>query len=163
MIIIHADPPRYDNNVLLYGLANLPDKIELWAFLCFNLKFIPFSPKIRNFLWVKARFLGHFRTYFITHKDYFPITIIINCNGSVWGLIIDIRGGGGGMQRKESPDFRFPEVGISGLCTTTNNSWHYSCPALGLYILSVNSILASCVALWNIPIHNGNVHTFSIQ
>ena len=23
------------------------------------------------------------------------------------------------MQKKESPDFRFPEVGIPGLCTTT--------------------------------------------
>ena len=35
-------------------------------------------------------------------------------------LIIDIRGGGGGvMQTKEFPVFRFPEVGISGLCTTT--------------------------------------------
>ena len=28
--------------------------------------------------------------------------------------------GGGVMQKKESPDFRFPEVGISGLCTTTS-------------------------------------------
>ena len=33
-------------------------------------------------------------------------------------LIIDIRGGGG-MKEKDSPVFRFPEVGISGLCTTT--------------------------------------------
>ena len=24
------------------------------------------------------------------------------------------------MQKEESPDFRFPEVGISGLCTTTS-------------------------------------------
>ena len=24
------------------------------------------------------------------------------------------------MKKKESPDFRFPEVGISGLCTTTS-------------------------------------------
>ena len=32
----------------------------------------------------------------------------------VGGLIVDIRGGGGGvMQKKDSPDFRFPEVGIS--------------------------------------------------
>ena len=36
-------------------------------------------------------------------------------------MIIDIRGGGrgGGMLKRESPEFRFPEVGISGLCTTT--------------------------------------------
>ena len=27
--------------------------------------------------------------------------------------------GGGVMQKKESQDFRFPELGISGLCTTT--------------------------------------------
>ena len=34
-------------------------------------------------------------------------------------VIIDIRGGGRrGKQKRESPDFRFPEVGISGLCTT---------------------------------------------
>ena len=40
------------------------------------------------------------------------------------GLIIDIPegGGGGGMQKKESPDFRFPAVGISGLCTTASAS-----------------------------------------
>ena len=39
----------------------------------------------------------------------------------------------------------------------TSNSWHYSCPR------SVDSILAPCVALWNIPIHNEDVHTYSIQ
>ena len=38
--------------------------------------------------------------------------------GRGWGggLVVDIRGGGGGngvMQKKESPDFRFPEVSIS--------------------------------------------------
>ena len=32
-------------------------------------------------------------------------------------MIIDVRGGG--MKEKDSPVFRFPEVGISGLCTTT--------------------------------------------
>ena len=32
------------------------------------------------------------------------------------GVIIDIWGG---MQKNEPPDFRFPEVGISELCTTT--------------------------------------------
>ena len=30
-------------------------------------------------------------------------------------------------------------------------------------ILSVNSILAGCVALGNIPIHNEDFHTYSIQ
>ena len=35
--------------------------------------------------------------------------------GRGWGggLVIDIRGGNGEMQKKESPDFRFPEVSIS--------------------------------------------------
>ena len=36
--------------------------------------------------------------------------------------IVLIGGGGSGgevMQKKQSPDFRFPEVSISGLCTTT--------------------------------------------
>ena len=37
--------------------------------------------------------------------------------GGVGGLIINNRGGV--MQKKESPVFRFPEVGISRLCTTT--------------------------------------------
>ena len=36
--------------------------------------------------------------------------------GRGWGMI-DIRSEG--MQKKQSPVFRFPEVGISGLCTTT--------------------------------------------
>ena len=38
------------------------------------------------------------------------------------GLINDIRraGGRGGITNVKSPDFRFPEVGISGLCTTTS-------------------------------------------
>ena len=39
----------------------------------------------------------------------------------------------------------------------TSNSSHYSCPR------SVYSILAPCVALWNTPIHNEDVHTYSIQ
>ena len=44
--------------------------------------------------------------------------------GGGWGggeggvVITDIRGEKV-MQKKQCPDFRFPEVGISGLCTTT--------------------------------------------
>ena len=48
-------------------------KQHTWAFLRFNLEFIPFSPNIfsqnSNFIWFKVRFLGYFRTYFITDKD----------------------------------------------------------------------------------------------
>ena len=33
--------------------------------------------------------------------------------GEAGGLIVDIGGGGEIMQNKKSPDFRFPEVGIS--------------------------------------------------
>ena len=40
---------RQQSPGLPYGSPNLPDKIELLAFLCFNLEFIPFSPKIRIF------------------------------------------------------------------------------------------------------------------
>ena len=36
-------PPDYSG---VYRSPNLLDKIKLWAFLCFNLEFIPFSPKI---------------------------------------------------------------------------------------------------------------------
>ena len=39
----------------------------------------------------------------------------------------------------------------------TSNSWHYSCPR------SVYSILARCEAFWNIPIHNEDIHTYSIH
>ena len=49
------------------------------------------------------------------------------------------------MQKKESPDFRLEESGISGLCTTTtaNNLDHccsslnnkYSSPITGIYLL----------------------------
>ena len=64
---------RQQSPGLPYGSPNLPDKIELWAFLRFNLEFIPFSPNIfsqnLNFIWFKVRFLGYFRTYFITDKD----------------------------------------------------------------------------------------------
>ena len=35
------------------------------------------------------------------------------------GSLIFGAGGRVGMQKRESPDFRFPEVGISGLFTTT--------------------------------------------
>ena len=45
---------------LPYRSPNLPDKIELWAFLYFNLEFIPFSPKIRIFFDSKFSFWGIF-------------------------------------------------------------------------------------------------------
>ena len=82
--------------------------------------------------------------YLIISNDYFHITIIkANCDGSIpqvrlYNNVLSRlgngsncaywRGGGGGgggggwgevMQKKQSPDFRFPEVSISGLCTTT--------------------------------------------
>ena len=38
---------RQQSPGLPYGSPNLPDKISFWAFLCFTLEFIPFSPKIR--------------------------------------------------------------------------------------------------------------------
>ena len=36
--------------------------------------------------------------------------------GRGWSLIVG-KGGGGGMQKRESPDFRYPEVGMT-LCMT---------------------------------------------
>ena len=44
--IIWSLPDTTTISRLPYGSPNLPDKIALWAFLCFTLEFIPFSPKI---------------------------------------------------------------------------------------------------------------------
>ena len=55
-------------------------------------------------------FLGYFCTHFITDKNYFGITIIrVNWVGRGGGG----GGGGGGEQKRESPNFGFPDVGIS--------------------------------------------------
>ena len=53
--------------------------------------------------------------------------------------------------------FIFHETWLFSYTLITSNSWHYSCPR------SVYSILAPCVPLWNRPIHNEDVHTYSIQ
>ena len=34
---------------ILYGSPNLPDKMDVWAFLCFSLKFSPFFSQKANF------------------------------------------------------------------------------------------------------------------
>ena len=46
------------------------------------------------------------------------------------------------MQKKESPDFRILEVGISGLCTTTtaNNLAHCSSSLTNKYLSPITSI-----------------------
>ena len=117
-----------------YGSPNLPDKIKLWAFLCSNLEFIPFSPKIRIFFDSKFSFWGIFACISSLAKSYFAITIIkVNCNGlyfmqdfvlsrlgtglncahgrrgwggSGWrGLVIDILGGEGGNAKKRVSRF----------------------------------------------------------
>ena len=54
---------------LLCGSPNLPDKIGLWVFLCYSLKFSPFFSKI---VW----FFGHCCMYLVTDKDYFVITMM---------------------------------------------------------------------------------------
>ena len=43
----------------------------------------------------------------------------------------------------------------------TGKSWHYSCPR-SVYCRSI-VFLSLCLAVWNIPIHNEDFHTHSIQ
>ena len=117
---------------LPYMSPNLPDKIELWAFLCFNLEFIPFSPKIRIFYDSKFGFWGIFTRISSLTKSWKLIVMVCNSCKTSYNVLSwlgtgsncahgrgGVRGGwslifGGLMQKKESPDFRFPEVGISG-------------------------------------------------
>ena len=55
---------------LPYGskISWIKSSYELFCALIWN--FSHFLPKF-NFLWFKVRFLGNFRTYFITDKDYY--------------------------------------------------------------------------------------------
>ena len=155
----YHDSPVDDNNLLLYRSANLPDKIELWAFLYFNLECIPFSPKIRIFFQSKFGFWGIFACISsVSDKDYFLITMITiintNCDGSLPHVRLyimsskPIRGGlnhwylgGGGegekkslqfldFQRLASLDYVLQQYKHSHCCSSLNNK----------YFLSVTSI-----------------------
>ena len=140
---------RQQSPGLPYGSPNLPDKIELWAFLRVNLEFIPFSPnispKIRILFHSKFGFWGIFARISSLTKISLRLPsqklIVLACTScktsyNVQGRLgtesnCAYRGGGGGgrgggqvgwslifggvMQKKESPDFRFPKVGISEL------------------------------------------------
>ena len=55
-------------------------------------------------------------------------------------------GGGGGNAKKESPDFRFSKVGISGLCTTTSANTliaidHF---AINIFFVYYQRLLVTC-------------------
>ena len=123
-----------DTPGLPYGSPNLPDKIELWAFLCFNLEFIPFSPQIRIFYDSKFGFWGIFARISSLTKSWKLIVMVCNSCKTSYNVLSQLRTGsncayggrgqggwslifGGLMQKKQSPDFRFPEVGISVIWT----------------------------------------------
>ena len=57
----------------------------------------------------------------ISYNVLSQLGIGLNCasGGGRGESLIFLWGGGGVMRKKESQDFIFPEVGISGLCTTT--------------------------------------------
>ena len=62
-------------------ISRIKSSYEIFCALIWN---YPIFAKNSNFLSVKVWFLGHFCMYFISDKDYFPITIInANCDGSV--------------------------------------------------------------------------------
>ena len=69
---------RQQSPSLPYRSPNLPDKIELWAFLCFNLEFIPFSPKIRIFYDSKFGFWGIFARISSLTKSWKLIVMVCN-------------------------------------------------------------------------------------
>ena len=128
---------RQQSPGLQYGSPNLPDKIELWAFLCFNLEFIPFSPKIRIFYDSKFGFWGIFARISSLTKSWKLIVMVCNSCKTSYNVLSRLGtgtncayGGGGGwslifgglMQKKESPDFRSPEVGIIWFGWPSRNS-----------------------------------------
>ena len=81
---------------------------------------------------IVVRFLGHFCTYLVTDKDYFwhqNLTVCTSCKTSYnvlshshiyrgwgWGMgVVHQISGGGGVKKRESPDFKSLEAGISAM------------------------------------------------
>ena len=119
---------QHRSPALLYWSPYLPDKLIFWAFLCLSLKFSPFSAQNLNFLIhsaVSGAFLhifSHWQRLFLASKWWLRILIVCSsCKTSYnvishahWGLSI----GGyplGVVKKRETPDFRSPEVGISAV------------------------------------------------
>ena len=100
---------RQQSPGLPYGSPNLPDKIELWAFLCFNLEFIPFSPKIRIFYDSKFGFWGIFARISSLTKSWKLIVMVCNSCKTSYNVLSRLGtgsncaygggGGGGGVDR----------------------------------------------------------------
>ena len=78
---------RQQSPGLPYGSPNLPDKIELWAFLCFNLEFIPFSPKIRIFYDSKFGFWGIFTRISSLTKSWKLIVMVCNSSKTSYNVL----------------------------------------------------------------------------
>ena len=120
---------EYDTNLSLsrtgYQISRIKSSYKLFCALIYNL---PNFFQNSNFLPFLVRFLRHFCTYFNTDNDYYAVTIIkANFDGSGktsynvlshshrdWielclsevrvggrGLVVDIRWGGGVMQKRE--------------------------------------------------------------
>ena len=140
--IIRASHGYKINLLVSHVSQNLLAKSNFWAFLCsYTLEFSTFPPNIPFFhLWYS--FWGIF--VFLADKDYF--CNIYNHKSEFWwsvypvrfhmslvtfthwldfclsggGLVVDIYSFfGGGMQKKESTDFRSLEAGISGVVMRT--------------------------------------------
>ena len=137
----------YSINLLVSHVSqNLLAKSNFWVFLCsYTLEFSSFPPIFLFFIYgtVSGGFLHH---VFLAYKDYF--CNIYNRKSEFWwsvypvrfhmslvtfihwldfclsggGLVMDIYSfwwGWGGMQKKESTDFRSLEAGISGVVMRT--------------------------------------------
>ena len=119
-----------------HHISRIKSSFELFCALVWDLAHV--SSKLEFFLFV-VRFLGHFCSCLVTDKDYFwhqmkrwsRILIVCTSCKTLYNVLSHChicrgcgRGGGGGsslnfrggvVKKRESPDFRSPEVGVSAI------------------------------------------------
>ena len=122
---------RHQSPGLPYGSPYLPDKIIFWSLLCLSLRFSPFLAQNLGFLircMVSGAFLhpsSHWQRLCLPSglqilivctscKTSYVLSHSHICPG--WGSL-NFGRGGGVVKKRESPDSRSPEVGISAICS----------------------------------------------
>ena len=118
---------RHRSPALPYRWPYLPDKIVFWAFLCLSLRFGPFLAQNLKFSYsqygeVSGAFFqvfSHWQRLFLALKWLRILIVCSSCKTSFnvlshshWGGHWNSRGV---VKKRDSPDFRAPEFGISAL------------------------------------------------